>query len=412
MQTSEANHSEIDQALRLISSSGQQYLDLIKSNAGRQSRGASEEIAEAKELLLAQAMQIIQTVSGPHRMVFKHGETAAHTGAVRALLEMGVFNMLPENGSMTATKLSKELVVDKELLVRLMRIATTLGPFKEVGTEEYSHTEYSKVYLQPQMRGMLKILNDEHGPAYVKLWEFFKSNGWQNPTSATNNPYTHAHQTGGKNVFEYMTHYPERVQAFNDAMGAHTQSSSAWTVETYPFAAELSQMNTDDNTILFVDIGGGKGHVTRHVRSLCPDIKGKMVFTDREPVIADVVETMPGVEKMAYDFFTEQPIKGALVYYLRRVLHDWPDEDCVNILKNVAAGMDPGKSRLVICELVVPPVGASAEACWTDITMMTFSGTERTASQYDKLLAAAGLKPVKVHTAHGTNYGAIEARLQ
>lgn len=103
---------------------------------------------------------------------------------------------------------------------------------------------------------------------------------------------------------------------------------------------------------------------------------------------------------------------GALVYYLRRVLHDWPDEDCVNILKNVAAGMDPGKSRLVICELVVPPVGASAEACWTDITMMTFSGTERTASQYDKLLAAAGLKPVKVHTAHGTNYGAIEARLQ
>lgn len=67
-------------------------------------------------------------------MVFKHGETvgirftelvqlkltnldqAAHTGAVRALLEMGVFNMLPENGGMTAMKLSKELAVDKELL--------------------------------------------------------------------------------------------------------------------------------------------------------------------------------------------------------------------------------------------------------------------------------------------------------
>lgn len=134
MQTSEANHSEIDQALRLVASSGQQYLDLIKSNVGRQSRGASEEIAEAKELLLVHATQIIQTVSGPHRMVFKHGETvgirftelvqlkltnldqAAHTGAVRALLEMGVFNMLPENGGMTATKLSKELAVDKELL--------------------------------------------------------------------------------------------------------------------------------------------------------------------------------------------------------------------------------------------------------------------------------------------------------
>ncbi|KAH7057092.1 putative O-methyltransferase [Macrophomina phaseolina] len=356
----------------------------------------------------------MQTVGGPFRMVFKHGENLAYTGAVRALLEMGVFNALPSDGSsMTAAELAKRLSVDKELLVRLMRIATALGPFHEAGPEEYQHTAFSKIYLQPELAGMLKILNDEHGPAYTHLHAHLSAHNWRNPTSATSNPYTHAHRTGGKDFWAHVSQFPARVRAFDDAMGAHTRAS-AWTVETYPFAGELSQFETDDETVLFVDIGGGKGHVTRHVRGLCKAVRGKMVFLDRKEVVEGVNagEGEWAVEGRACDFFAGVPVKGALIYYLRRVLHDWPDEDCVKILKNVAAAMDKERSRLVICELVVPPVGAAAETCWTDITMMTFSGTERTEKQFEKLLAAAGMKLVKVYTAHGTNYGAIEAHLQ
>ncbi|KAL1637491.1 hypothetical protein SLS56_000629 [Neofusicoccum ribis] len=412
MADSQSQITAIDQTLRLVSSAGQNYLELIKKDAGHNSRGNAEELSEAKEVLLEQLSQLTRSVAGPFGMVYKHGENTAHTGAVRALYEMGVFNALPEDGeSMTAVELAKRLKVDKDLLVRLMRIATALGPFKELGPEEYAHTEYSKIYLKPETRGVFKLLTDEHAIAELKFWEFFRENGWKNPVSATNNPYTFANQTGGKDIWTFMLGHPEKMQNLNDGMGSHSQSS-AWTIEIYPFASELSKINTTDDTILFVDIGGGKGHVTRHVRQLCPNIRGKMVFTDTDPVLSSVTETMTGVEKMTYDFFGgKPPVEGALIYYLRRVLHDWPDEATVQILKNVAAGMDASKSRLVICDIVIPLVGANAEACWTDLAMMTFSGTERTVGQFEKLLAAAGLRLDRVYTAHGTNYGAIEARL-
>lgn len=42
---------------------------------------------------------------------------------------------------------------------------------------------------------------------------------------------------------------------------------------------------------------------------------------------------------MATDFLeTEQPVKDADVYFMRAVLHNWPDEYCVRILRNLLPG--------------------------------------------------------------------------
>lgn len=101
-------------------------------------------------------------------------------------MEMGVFDALPlDKSSVTATALSKQLDVEKDLLgeflksisvlirlsmswiryltngyvtVRLMRVLTISGPFAEVGLEEYSHTPYSLVYMAPALRGIFKSM--------------------------------------------------------------------------------------------------------------------------------------------------------------------------------------------------------------------------------------------------------------
>jgi hypothetical protein len=39
-----------------------------------------------------------------------------------------------------------------------MRIATILGPFKEVDVEEYSHTPDSLIYLVPQVNALFKLM--------------------------------------------------------------------------------------------------------------------------------------------------------------------------------------------------------------------------------------------------------------
>ena len=40
------------------------------------------------------------------------------------------------------------------------------------------------------------------------------------------------------------------------------------------------------------------------------DIKGRVILQDLPRVIEDISDPLPGVEKIGYDFFTPQPIKG------------------------------------------------------------------------------------------------------
>ena len=52
------------------------------------------------------------------------------------------------------------------------------------------------------------------------------------------------------------------------------------------------------------------------------------------------------------DFFKDQPIEGASVYYLRMILHDWADSYCLQILKQLREAAAP-TSILLICESIL-----------------------------------------------------------
>jgi len=146
------------------------------------------------------------------------------------------------------------------------------------------------------------------------MWEFFKGKGWKFEVSELDNPYTHAHNIKGTSIWTHVNKFPKRLENLNNAMTA-TTSSTIWTVGIFPFEAELSKIHTDDDTVLLVDIGGGKGQATRQIKQMCPNIKGRMILQDREVVTKSIIEEMPGIEVMAYDFFTSQPIKGTLSFF-------------------------------------------------------------------------------------------------
>lgn len=141
--------------------------------------------------------------------------------------------------------------------------------------------------------------------------EFFNEKGWKYEVSEFDNPYTHAHHIKGTSLWSHISQFPNRLANLNKAMLA-TTSSTMWTVGIFPFEAELSRLHTDDDTVLLVDIGGGMGQAVRQIKEMCPNIKGRMILQDRPQVTSVITEEMPGIEVMAYDFFTTQPIKGTL----------------------------------------------------------------------------------------------------
>ena len=56
---------------------------------------------------------------------------------------------------------------------------------------------------------------------------------------------------------------------------------------------------------------------------------------------------------MQHDFFKPQPVKNADAYFFRLIFHDWPDQECIKILRNHVPAMKKGASILV-CDLLLP----------------------------------------------------------
>ncbi len=99
-----------------------------------------------------------------------------------------------------------------------------------------------------------------------------------------------------------------------------------------------------------VDVGGGKGLVSRTLAKHFPDLS--FIVQDLEDTANAGRETCPEelrgrIKYMTHDFFSEQPVKGADVYFFRSIFHDWPEKYCVKILRNLTPALRKG-SRVVI----------------------------------------------------------------
>ncbi|KAF9636977.1 putative o-methyltransferase protein [Lasiodiplodia theobromae] len=406
--------ASIQDAIARVGTAAESYAEISRKSLGGDSSVA--ETTAAQNALVLEAKKLLIQAQGPLGSLFDLIQSTCQTAAISALLEVGVFNALPVDGTpMTADELVQKLQVpvEKALLVRLLRNVTVTGPLVEVDEETYAQTPFSTLLTNPDLAATYKHIMDEGWPSIAFMTPYFRANGWKQPIDTTNNPYTFAHRTGSKEMWAHIAQFPDRQANSNRAMKARS-FDGVWSIGLYPFAerlAELSSPSDNDDTPLVVDVGGGAGHTSKTIRELCAGVKGRIVLQDRAEVVEDAPK-IEGVVSMPHDFFEPQPVKGARIYYLRRILHDWADPSCVAILRHLAAAItDPESSRIVIAEQILPTKGVPAESAMIDMLMMTFTGCERTEKQWEELLAQAGLKLEQFHKNPGTLFGAIEARL-
>jgi hypothetical protein len=141
----------------------------------------------------------------------------------------------------------------------------------------------------------------------------------------------------------------------------------------------------------------------------CPDVVGRFVLQDvsaleiQNAFWDDTASPYcQKIERMAHNFFNGQPIQGAEVYLLARILHDWPDVQAGQILSHIRAAMSTN-SVLFVFERVFPDdlEKTSIGDVVNDATMMAiFASLERSESQFKALLDSAGLKLVHAWRRH------------
>lgn len=109
-----------------------------------------------------------------------------------------------------------------------------------------------------------------------------------------------------------------------------------------------------------VDVGGSHGSLSIALCHEYPQLS--CIVQDRSEVTETGKAKLPSalvdrLSFMEHNFFHDQPVKGAEVYILRWVLHDWSDTYAIKILRALGLALTP-KSKLLICEAVLPQPGA------------------------------------------------------
>lgn len=99
---------------------------------------------------------------------------------------------------------------------------------------------------------------------------------------------------------------------------------------------------------------------------------------------------------------------------MRRLLHDFYNPVCVEILKNVVPAMGPD-SRMIICDMLVPEkveVWGPHELYWLDWSLMCLGGKEKTLAEFKDILDQAGLELVQIYPSGMGATAMVEARLK
>lgn len=221
-------------------------------------------------------------------------------------------------------------------------------------------------------------------------------------------------QNTSDDFYTWMDTHPVQKHAFHNFMKEQFASLPTW-LDVVSFAAEFAQDSRPDD-IVFVDVGGGNGSQCAALKKRLPDLKGRVVLQDQSYVLETAL-VVEGMEKMPYDFFTEQPIKGrrqgpepscnepvesdrlgARVYYFRQILHNFDDDACVRILESQISALGPD-SIIVIDDKVLPDdkpavgtPGIEYTAALSIAMKVMFDAQERRESSLRRLLDQAGLQ--------------------
>ncbi|MBM4366483.1 MAG: methyltransferase [Deltaproteobacteria bacterium] len=137
-----------------------------------------------------------------------------------------------------------------------------------------------------------------------------------------------------------------------------------------------------------IDAGGGSGALSVALLRAWPDARG--VVLDRPEVAAQgtVPDDLSGrLRFVGGDLFSPWPVNGDAVV-LARVLHDWPDERAIEVLRRAREAVDAG-GRLYVVELVRPETGFRGGLLSLHLLLST-GGRERTAAQFHELLRRSG----------------------
>jgi hypothetical protein len=295
------------------------------------------------------------------------------SAAVSAAAELGLSDELA-SGPLSLGQLARRVGADEDTLGRLMRVLVALELYAVSAEGAYAATPLGaglRADVAGSLRPLARTLQD---PATWAAWGHLTDS-----VRTGDNAFEALH---GEDVWTYRASHAEANAIFNDNMTALTSRVAAAVARAYDFGGLTS----------VVDVGGGHGVLLEAVLARHEHLLGT-VFDLPQAIPAGPSSTAGASvasrwSVAAGSFFEAVPSADA--YLLKKVLHDWSDERCVEILRTCRRSLEPGGVVLVV-ELVLDRPGHELESALSDLNMLVLpGGRERTTAEFEALFVAAG----------------------
>ncbi|TKX26555.1 O-methyltransferase-like protein 3 [Elsinoe australis] len=297
-----------------------------------------------------------------------------------------------EKVSISAQELAASSNSEELLVVRVMRVLVAEGYAANEGARRYTPTALSAALTDPAIEACVVHSFDVTARVQSFLPEYFQQHGYHSPVHPKNGPFQYAFGTD-LSFFEFLHSQPKRAQTFNTYMAGNRSDRQHW-LDWFPFHENVLRTweeRNDSKEMLLVDMGGGKGHDLKRLLEKYPEAKGRLVLEDLPGALQDFEDHGCSIATYAHDIFTPQPVKGAAVYYTHFLLHDFPDQMCIEMLRQTDQAMGT-HSCILLNEIMLPETDCPPFFAAADITMMSnLSALARSKDQWKTLVHAAGL---------------------
>lgn len=325
-----------------------------------------------------------QDVPPPLRL-YQLGVGHYFSRALYLAAKLGIADLLRE-GPRDCRELAVSTETHAPSLNRVMRLLASAEVFEEEEDGRFALTpmgEFLRTGVPGSMRASVMLFAGIGVQDAWKELEYCVRTG--QPAFRKENP--------DGDPFSAMAKNPEMAAVFDEAMAAFAPVTSAAVAAAYDFSVF--------GTV--ADVGGGNGAILIGILKAYPNLRG-IVF-DQPHVIARAKDKIAGeglssrCEPVGGDFFKEVP-NGADAYVLKHVIHDWPDDKAVAILKNCRRAIGT-KAKLLLVEGVYPPridqSDTSRGAAANDVNMLVATGgRQRAEPEFRSLYEASGFKLTRI----------------
>nr|QAX90926.1 caffeic acid O-methyltransferase [Catalpa bungei]QAX90947.1 caffeic acid O-methyltransferase [Catalpa bungei] len=321
----------------------------------------------------------------------------APMAVVKCAIELQIPDVLESHGgAMTLPELSAALGCSPSVLSRIMRYLIHRGIFKQKPTSQesqicYIQTPLSRLLLKNSMAAFILM---ESNPVMLAPWHNLKTRALTNGASAFK-------AANGADFWDYGSENPGYSKLFNDGMACHAKLAISNIVNHYPEAFK--------GIGSLLDVGGGNGTALRTLVKSCPWIRG---INFDLPHVVSIAPPCDGIGHVGGDMFEMVPKADAA--FLMLVLHDWSDDECIQILRNCREAIPTDTGKVIIAEVVVEEreedkVTDAHLALDMAILVHTEKGKERTIKEWEYVVYAAGFTKYTIKHIEGEIISVIEA---